>query len=110
MSFTASPMPRGGCPCSSSTSATTSSPTTTFSRYSHPVLCSDAATNTYGYWFPASLLTEVSHRGASFNLFFNDTATTAIYTLSLHDAFSFFFEEHAPQLHLPSYLLCRLLL
>src|SRR5260221_159014 len=40
--------------------------------------------------------------------FFNDTATTEIYTLSLHDALPFFLEEHTPHLHSPFYLLCRL--
>src|SRR5258706_4454 len=43
-----------------------------------------------------------------FFFFFNDTATTEIYTLSLHDALPFFFKEHASHLHSLSYLLCRL--
>src|SRR5260221_451837 len=42
--------------------------------------------------------------------FFNDTATTEIYTLSLHDALPFFFKEHTPHLHSHTYLACRLLL
>src|SRR5260221_134901 len=43
-----------------------------------------------------------------FLFFFNDTATTEIYTLSLHDALPFFFKEHAPHLHSHFSLLCRL--
>src|SRR5258706_90026 len=42
--------------------------------------------------------------------FFNDTATTEIYTLSLHDALPFFLEEHASHLHSLTNLVCRLLL
>src|SRR3712207_9439311 len=40
----------------------------------------------------------------SFFFFFNDTATTEIYTLSLHDALPIFVEEHAPEggLQLPA--------
>src|SRR5260221_365608 len=40
--------------------------------------------------------------------FFNDTAPTEIYTLSLHDALLFFFKEHAADLHSHCYLLGRL--
>src|SRR5260221_135677 len=40
--------------------------------------------------------------------FFNDTATTEIYTLSLHDALPFFFKEPAADLHSPFYLPRRL--
>src|ERR1017187_10465473 len=69
---------------------------------------------------------------AVFFFFFNDTATTEIYTLSLHDALpilvflkggrvhsaSFLFElfapprseEHTSELQSPMYLVCRLLL
>src|SRR2546421_596465 len=45
---------------------------------------------------------------SNFVFFCNDTATTDIYTLSLHDALFFFFEEHASHLHSRSYLACRL--
>src|SRR6185437_17110247 len=66
-----------------------------------------------------------------FFFFFNDTATTEIYTLSLHDAFRSDFdldsdslnypnltilatprrsEEHTSELQLLAYLVCRLLL
>src|ERR1017187_10983871 len=67
-----------------------------------------------------------------FHFFFNDTATTEIYTLSLHDAlpisgfqklFDFLYvvfvpitiithrsEEHTSELQSPMYLVCRLLL
>src|SRR5258706_936 len=44
----------------------------------------------------------------SFFFFFNDTATTEIYTLSLHYPLPFFFKEHASQLHSLSNLACRL--
>src|SRR5260221_471603 len=47
---------------------------------------------------------------SSFFFFFNDTATTEIYTLSLHDALPFFLEEHTSQLQSHSDLVCRLLL
>src|SRR2546421_458208 len=40
--------------------------------------------------------------------FFNDTATTEIYTLSLHDALLFFFKEHAAHRHPHSSLPRRL--
>src|SRR5438552_12314793 len=67
----------------------------------------------------------------SFFFFFNDTATTEIYTLSLHDALPIFFfpiqrpanhgrplqkptthrsEEHTSELQSPDHLVCRLLL
>src|SRR5208337_5609507 len=68
----------------------------------------------------------------SFFFFFNDTATTEIYTLSLHDALPIFAplgppgraarprtrlvraeprsEEHTSELQSPMYLVCRLLL
>src|SRR5436189_3338118 len=68
----------------------------------------------------------------SFLFFFNDTATTEIYTLSLHDALPIFktgkvvwkrgregdgggsasvrSEEHTSELQSPMYLVCRLLL
>src|SRR5437879_7290155 len=66
-----------------------------------------------------------------FFFFFNDTATTEIYTLSLHDALPIFLtplirsiplgwphkalnllrsEEHTSELQSPMYLVCRLLL
>src|SRR5260221_10184 len=45
-----------------------------------------------------------------FFFFFNDTATTEIYTLSLHDALPFCSKEHTSQLHSHSDLVCRLLL
>src|SRR5208337_5679256 len=65
-----------------------------------------------------------------FFFFFNDTATTEIYTLSLHDALPIFApgpapqtrwrpepsrpvgrsEEHTSELQSPMYLVCRLLL
>src|ERR1017187_11043706 len=71
--------------------------------------------------------------GAShlFFFFFNDTATTEIYTLSLHDALPIYYyyryrstayryrwssiylgrsEEHTSELQSPMYLVCRLLL
>src|SRR5260370_792323 len=41
--------------------------------------------------------------------FFNDTTTTEIYTLSLHDALPFLSEEHASDLHSHLNLVCRLL-
>src|SRR5260221_60765 len=40
--------------------------------------------------------------------FFNDSATTEIYPLSLHDALLFFLKEHAPHLHSHFSLACRL--
>src|SRR5260221_603845 len=40
--------------------------------------------------------------------FFNDTTTTEIYTLSLHDALLFFFKEHASHLHSHFFPTCRL--
>src|SRR3990170_8044166 len=67
----------------------------------------------------------------SFFFFFNDTATTEIYTLSLHDALPIFVrgllvpplclcaatglqfsrsEEHTSELQSPDHLVCRLLL
>src|ERR1022692_5142308 len=67
--------------------------------------------------------------GVSFFFFFNDTATTEIYTLSLHDALPISFhciplgsfspgyhpddlrsEEHTSELQSPCNLVCRLLL
>src|SRR5258706_454634 len=45
-----------------------------------------------------------------FFFFFNDTATTEIYTLSLHDALPFLSEEHTSELHSLTNLVCRLLL
>src|SRR5260221_407468 len=45
-----------------------------------------------------------------FFLFFNDTATTEIFTLSLHYALPFFLKEHTPQLLSLLPLVCRLLL
>src|SRR5258706_566519 len=40
--------------------------------------------------------------------FFNDTPTTEIYTLSLHDALPILFKEHTSHLQSLSNLLCRL--
>src|SRR5208337_5610407 len=68
--------------------------------------------------------------GFFFFFFFNDTATTEIYTLSLHDALPIYHgqgdpgqdpsrraqpghgrsEEHTSELQSPMYLVCRLLL
>src|SRR3970040_3170440 len=77
---------------------------------------------------PSSLLRSVR---MLFYFFFNDTATTEIYTLSLHDALPIFYfiegssspysqltfhqqairsEEHTSELQSPMYLVCRLLL
>src|SRR5258706_412814 len=42
------------------------------------------------------------------NVFFNDTGTTEIYPLPLHDALFFFFKEPATPLDSPSFLPCRL--
>src|SRR5574344_3014152 len=68
---------------------------------------------------------------SSFFFFFNDTATTEIYTLSLHDALPIYYnpgaytypddyvdapfegersEEHTSELQSPDHLVCRLLL
>src|SRR5437764_4152352 len=76
-----------------------------------------------------------THPASPFFFFFNDTATTEIYTLSLHDALPIFLdlgeehvllvvvvvaadleqrplrsEEHTSELQSPMYLVCRLLL
>src|SRR5260221_557213 len=53
------------------------------------------------------ILSMITHTFFSI-FFFNDTATTDIYTLSLHDAFPFFFKEHAPHQHSPFSLPGRL--
>src|SRR5258705_218320 len=45
-----------------------------------------------------------------FSFFFNDTATTEIYTLSLHDALPFFLKEPPPAHHSLIPLVCPLLL
>src|SRR5258708_28663903 len=77
----------------------------------------------------------LTHSTLSFFFFFNDTATTEIYTLSLHDALPILFrplfelveiptelhldsdhrggsrsEEHTSELQSPDHLVCRLLL
>src|SRR5947208_1397014 len=82
-----------------------------------------------------SLLFLLSLSSFSFFFFFNDTATTEIYTLSLHDALPIFLravgparalddrpaharhrahrprsEEHTSELQSPDHLVCRLLL
>src|SRR5260221_14566748 len=48
------------------------------------------------------------HRSLRTIFFFNDTATTVIYTLSLFYALSFFLEEHPTHLHSHFYLPRRL--
>src|SRR5262250_3876989 len=81
---------------------------------------------------------DISSRASQFFFFFNDTATTEIYTLSLHDALPIWLagtrafppqcrrgraaahaqgggvgrrsEEHTSELQSPMYLVCRLLL
>src|SRR3989440_7340862 len=62
-------------------------------------------------WSPALFLAHV------FFFFFNDTATTEIYTLSLHDALQISYavfclkkKKHTSQLQSPSDLACRLLI
>src|SRR5260221_63666 len=57
---------------------------------------------------PPHIVSTITHPYHSHFFFFNDTATTEIYTLSLHDALPFFFKEHAPHLHSPFSLPCRL--
>src|SRR5437764_15451213 len=78
------------------------------------------------------LVTNYTHLASFIVFFFNDTATTEIYTLSLHDALPIWCatsptgrsrwtaasrsppyqrsEEHTSELQSPMYLVCRLLL
>src|SRR5260221_545142 len=73
---------------------------------------------TYSFTFSSSLITITSllitlillFSIFFFFFFFNDTATTEIYTLSLHDALPFFLKEHTSDLHSHCDLVCRLLL
>src|SRR5260221_426189 len=85
------------------------SSTTTYHKY----VQSYCRIHTHHYQAPCSYLTHFHYFYhfyflITFFFFFNDTATTEIYTLSLHDALFFFFEEHAPHLHSPFSLPRRL--
>src|SRR5258708_21988315 len=89
--------------------------------------------------YRSSLISSALHRYCSCFFFFNDTATTEIYTLSLHDALPIYLtyskgitsatpskikreprkrerylrgrsEEHTSELQSPDHLVCRLLL
>src|SRR5260221_534083 len=55
-----------------------------------------------------SLSLHITSSAASDPFFINNTPNTEIYTLSLHEAFLFFFKEHASQQNFPFSLESRL--